>query len=236
MSAFADKADITIIQVVMSAFELTDPLNQCGWRRSIQFRIWNLTDLSGGKSSASKAKPSGSIQNPKTGRKPRIPPQVSTTPAGDLIQTEDGCRSQRMAERRRRGSRSMSNSSRQSYRLAACGFTSCSTRHRSKSACVSSATRLERAYLFFMERSILKLAYCRCAAGSGASRPRANPALGSGCGGTRPGSQNFSINAPQRLQSHHNQPYQLECPQLVGMNFSIRGCDLPRGANDYRCQ
>ena len=84
-----------------------------------------------------------------------------------------------MVERKRRkGSSSMSSSSRQSYRLKARDFTSSSTRHRCKCTSVSSATRQEWAYLSFKGRSAFKLTYCRRAAGSGASRPRANPALG----------------------------------------------------------
>jgi hypothetical protein len=91
--------------------------SQCGWRCSIQSRIRERPALNRGTSSASSARPSGNIQNPKIGRKPKRPQQVRSTPVGTLIQTEDGRLSQRMIERHRCGSRSMMRSMRQSPTL-----------------------------------------------------------------------------------------------------------------------
>ena len=59
-------------------------------------------------------KPIGSIHTPSIGRNPRIPPAVSSNPAGILSQRPDGWRTARTAARRRFGSRSMSASRRQS--------------------------------------------------------------------------------------------------------------------------
>jgi hypothetical protein len=93
------------------------PNSHCGWRRSIQSRIRERPALIRGTSSASSARPSGNIQNPKMGRKPKRPQQVRSTPVGTLIQTEDGRLSQRMIERHRCGSRSIRRSMRQSPTL-----------------------------------------------------------------------------------------------------------------------
>ena len=92
--------------------------NQLGYRRSIQSRTRVLADRSNAMSSASSKRPSGSIQKPRTGKKPRTPPQISAIPAGILIQKQDGCRIQRIHVRRRRGKYSISRSTRRSCSVA----------------------------------------------------------------------------------------------------------------------
>ena len=94
--------------------------NQRGWRRSIQSRNRVRSNRSEGKSSDSKIAPSGSIHSPSSGRKLRSPPAISRTPAGILSQINDGCRNQRTLERRNRGSRSISRSSRLSPTIGSC--------------------------------------------------------------------------------------------------------------------
>ena len=83
------------------------------------------SNRSEGKSSDSKIAPSGSIHSPSSGRKLRSPPAISRTPAGILSQINDGCRNQRTLERRNRGSRSISRSSRLSPTIGR----ACSERH-----------------------------------------------------------------------------------------------------------
>ena len=97
--------------------------SQFGRRCSIQSRVRDRPDRSGGMSSARSAKPIGSIQNPKIGRNPSIPPKASNSPIGNLSQRTDGRRRKRTIERTRFGNRSMSRSSRQSSTRIACAWT-----------------------------------------------------------------------------------------------------------------
>ena len=75
---------------VRSFFE-TDGSSQWGLRRSIQSKTFERNARNAGTSSASSARPSGSIQMPSTGRKDSTPPTMSSAPEGIRTQRLDGC-------------------------------------------------------------------------------------------------------------------------------------------------
>lgn len=118
--------------------------NHRGWRRSIQSRIRERHERSTDKSSASSTRPSGSIQTPRIGRKERMPPRISRTPAGMRNQRQAGRRKKRTVRPSLGGKRLMSLSRRQSSRAGWRFVMSCEPQFDSES---TSSLRKRRSVL-----------------------------------------------------------------------------------------